>query len=248
MGAFFGSESEEEEFIGFVRELESPGNTSDLESDITVSSVNTEDLSDFSVSNSESGEEEDEEWNLNPDPVVVNPFVANTGPVSNLTGYSAHDFFQLMFKEENFLRIAEETNRYPRQSMETKPDHTWRETKAEGIRAFFALNILLGIKQLPEVYSYWLKNPLLGVSEVQKIFSRNQYAKITQYLHVNDKRNEVPRSHANHDKLFKVCPLLDSVVDATKSEYWLTQNVAVDEAMIPFKGRLLLKQYMPLKP
>ena len=153
-----------------------------------------------------------------------------------------------MFKEENFHRIAEETNRYARQSMETKPDRTWRETDAEEICAYFALNILFGIKQLPEVYSYWSKNPLLGVPEVQKIFPRNRYAKISQYLHVNDKRKELPRGHANHDKLFKVGPLLDSVVDAIKSEYRPTKNVAVDEAMIPFKGRLSLKQYVPLKP
>ena len=248
MASFFESESEEEESIGFVQERESPRNTSDLESDITVSSVNTEDLSDFSVSNSESGEEGDEEWNSNPDPVVVTPFEANTGPVSDLTGYSAYDCFKLMFKEENFHRIAEETKRYARQSMETKPDRTWRETDAEELCAYFALNILFGIKQLPEVYSYWSKNPLLGVPEVQKIFPRNRYAKISRYLHVNDKRKELPRGHANHDKLFKVRPLLDSVVDAIKSEYRPTKNVAVDEAMIPFKGRLSLKQYMPLKP
>ena len=95
MASFFESESEEEEFIGFVQERESPRNTSDLESDITVSSVNTQDLSDFSVSNSESGKEGDEEWNSNPDPVVVTPFEANTGPVSDPTGYSAYDCFKI---------------------------------------------------------------------------------------------------------------------------------------------------------
>lgn len=102
--------------------------------------------------------------------------------------------------------------------------------------------------KLPEVYSHWSKKTLLEVPEVQKIFPRNRYLKISQYLHVNDKRKELPRGHANHDKLFKVRPLLDSVVDAIKSEYQPTQNVAVDEAMIPFKRGLLLKQYMLLKP
>ena len=83
---------------------------------------------------------------------------------------------------------------------------------------------------------------------MQKIFPRNRFAKISQYLHLNDKRRELPRGHANHDKLFKVRPLLDSVVEAIKSEYRPSKNVSIDEAMIPFKGRLSLKQYMPLKP
>ena len=52
----------------------------------------------------------------------------------------------------------------------------------------------------------------------------------------------------NYDKLFKVRPRLDSVVDVIKSKYRPTQNVAIDEAMIPFKGRLSLKQCMLLKP
>ena len=56
---------------------------------------------------------------------------------------------------------------------------------SEEVKAFFALNILFGIKQLPEVYSYWSRNQLLGVPEVEKIFPRNHFAKISQYLHLN---------------------------------------------------------------
>ena len=105
-----------------------------------------------------------------------------------------------MFKDSNFDKIAEETNRYVRQVMDTKPDPAWRET--EKVKAFFALNILFGIKQLPKVYSYCSKNQLLGVPKVQNIFLRNRFAKISQYL--NNKRRELPRGHTNHDKLFKV--------------------------------------------
>ena len=80
-----------------------------------------------------------------------------------------------MFKDSNFDKIAEETNRYARQAMETKPDPAWRETDAEEVKAFFALNILFGIKQLPEVYSYWSKNQLFGVPKVQKDFSEELF-------------------------------------------------------------------------
>ena len=153
-----------------------------------------------------------------------------------------------MFKEENFNRIAEETNGYARQMMAIKADPAWRETNADEIRAFFAVNIMFGIKQLPEVHSYWSKNPLLGVREIQKVFSRNRFKKVSQYLHVNDKNRELPRDDANHDKLYKVRPLLDFVVSSIRSECIPTKNLSIDEAMIPFKGRLGIKQYMPLKP
>ncbi|PFX20609.1 Peptide methionine sulfoxide reductase MsrB [Stylophora pistillata] len=168
MAAVVQSDSEEEEFLGFGQQLESSRNVSDSESDISVSSVNTEDLSDFELTDSETEEDGVVPWNTNRDPVEVNPFVQNTGPVTNVTGTSTLDFFKLMFKEENFDRIAEETNRYARQAMAIKADPEWRETNAVEIRAFFAVNIMFGIKQLPEIHSYWSKNPLLGVPEIQK--------------------------------------------------------------------------------
>lgn len=213
------SDSEEEEFLGFDVERESQRSNVESESDITALSVNTDDLSDFSVTRSESGEEANEQWNSIPDPVVVNPSVANTGIVRDVSRFSVLYYFRS--GKRNFHQIAEETNRYARQTMESNPDRSWYETDAEEICAYFALNIFFGIKQLPDIYSY---------------------------LHLNDKRKKLPRGHADHDKLFKVRPLLDSVVNAIKSEYAPTKNAAIDEPMIPFKGRLSVKQYMPLKP
>ena len=107
---------------------------------------------------------------------------------------------------------------------------------------------MFGIKQLPEVHSYWSKNPLHGVWEIQKVFSRNRFKKVSQYLPVNDKNRELPRGDANHDKLYKVRQLLDSVVSSIRSEYRPTKNLSIDKAMIPFKGRLGIKQHMSLKP
>ena len=45
---------------------------------------------------------------------------------------------------------------------------------------------------------------------MQKIFPRYRYAKISQYLHLNDKRKELPRVHADHNKLLKVCALFST--------------------------------------
>ena len=77
----------------------------------------------------------------------MNPFVANTDLVRDVPGYSTLNFFNSMFEDSNFDSIAEETNQYARQAMQTKLDPAWRETNAEEVKAFFALNILFGIKQ-----------------------------------------------------------------------------------------------------
>ena len=89
LAALFQSDSEEEEFLGFDQAEISwiNRNLSENESDISVSTVNTKDLSDIDSTDSET-EEEDKQWNTNPAPVQVNAFVENTGPVMDATGFS----------------------------------------------------------------------------------------------------------------------------------------------------------------
>ena len=58
----------------------------------------------------------------------------------------------------------------------------------------------------------------------------------------------MPREDANYDKLFKVRPLLDAITKQFCEVYNPAQNLSIDEAMIAFKGRLSIKQYMQQEP
>ena len=58
--------------------------------------------------------------------------------------------------------------------------------------------------------------------------------------------NENP--NPGHDKLFKVHPVLDHVVQGCKMEPRPQKDLSVDEVMVKFKGQLGMKQYMPMKP
>ncbi len=49
---------------------------------------------------------------------------------------------------------------------------------------------------------------------------------------------------ANQVLIFKVRKILDIVTFNFDMEYNLGESISVDEAMIPFKGRLSFKQYM----
>lgn len=108
--------------------------------------------------------------------------------------------------------------------------------------------MLFGIKQLPATLLYWSTDPLIGVTAIQKVMSRNRFDKLSQYLHVNNNVNQVPRENPAHHKLFKVRPILDRVVECCKTELRPSKNLSVDEAMVKFKGQLGMKQYMPMKP
>ena len=162
MAAASESEVEEDVFLGFDEEERETvaawrqerfeaRNQSDSESDISVSSVSTEDLSDF-----EEEEAEEETWNENSNSVEVSPFTEATGPTSGVAeDGTAIDFFYLMFPEELIEQIVAETNRHARECIATKPDREWYETTLDEMKAFIGLHVLFGIKRLPATRLYW---------------------------------------------------------------------------------------------
>ncbi len=65
---------------------------------------------------------------------------------------------------------------------------------------------------------------------------------------MNDNSKQVPYGHNGHDKIFKVRNLLNLLCPLFESEFQMHQSCTIDEAMIPFKGRLRFKQYTKYKP
>ena len=168
-----------------------------------------------------------------------------TGPTSGVAeDGTAIDFFHLRFPEKLIEQIVCETNRFARQCIAVKPDPEWFDTSLEEVKAFLGLQVFFGIKQLPAIRLYWSSDPLIEVPAIQKVMSKNRFDKLSKYFHLNNSANQVPA----HDKLFKVRPVLDRVVECCQTELRPGKNLSVDEAMVKFKGRLGKKQYMPMKP
>ena len=75
-----------------------------------------------------------------------------------------------------------------------------------------------------------------------KLFTRDRFSTLLSHIHL------VSRGEGEGDKLAKVRWLLDHITQRCLSLYSPSENLAVDEAMIPFKGRIGFKQYIPSKP
>lgn len=98
------------------------------------------------------------------------------------------------------------------------------------------------------MYDYWSQHPLLGVPGITSGMSRNRFRDILKNLHLNDNSKMPSSGQPNYDRLYKVRPLLESVRKNNQKAYTPTREVSVDEAMVLFKGRSSIKQYMPMKP
>ena len=152
--------------------------------------------------------------------------------------------FSLFFDDTLVDLIVEETNRYAEQTLQGTEE--WSTDAAE-IRAYMGFMILMGINHLPEIRDYWSTNEYLHYAPIADRISRDRFEQITRFLHFTD--DSLPsRGEEGFSRLQKVDPVINHLKDKFKSTYYPHCEVSIDEAMIPFKGRSSMKQYLPLKP
>lgn len=62
----------------------------------------------------------------------------------------------------------------------------------------------------------------------------NRFGFLLNHLHLNDNNNEPKKGHPNHDKLYKLRPIIDTINKKFK-ECWLPGKYqSIDESMLKF--------------
>ena len=79
------------------------------------------------------------------------------------------------------------------------------------------------------------------------VMSCKRFLQLRRYFHLTDNNLEVPAGQPGHDRLFKVCPVLTLLNRVNPALYKTGVDLSIDEAMVKYKGRSFLKQYLPKK-
>ena len=106
------------------------------------------------------------------------------------------------------------------------------------IKKVIGIILFMGIHKLPNRRLYW----------GNKTMTRNRFQKILAILHFNDNNSMVVQNSPDYNRMHKLQPLIDHLRNAFIESVTLETYMAVDEMMIPFKGRHSAKMYMPKKP
>ena len=153
-----------------------------------------------------------------------------------------------IFDNSLFQHVVDQTNLYVSQMPSRSACYGWYDTTVSEMKAFVGVLLLMGIHQLPSIADYWSTHKYLGIPTISAVFPANRFNHLLASIHFNDNSNAKPRGHPECDKLYKIRPVMKSILQKYLSLYNLHRDNSIDEAMVGFKGRSSLKQYMPNKP
>jgi hypothetical protein len=193
---------------------------------------------------SSSEEEEEKEqpadaWSAETRHVNVPPFEAPTGKQHGARqAESPLSFLQLFLPPGLLQHWADYTNDYAQQR---GAEREWRTTAAE-LYAFLGVHIYMGICPLPRWHMYW--SELYQQPFVAAAFPRWRFEQLLRYFHVAPP----PPAAAAREPLSRIRPLIQSLQQSFPRHYAPSRCLTLDEAMVAFKGRSPIKQYIPSKP
>ncbi|CAH2100932.1 unnamed protein product [Euphydryas editha] len=155
--------------------------------------------------------------------------------------------FRLLVDDNVFDLMVEQTNLYATQVIASNSGgrmNRWKPVNKEEMEKFLGTYLLTGIIRFPTLECYWKKDPIFYHPLLHHInMSYNRFVAILRCWHFVDNTAE---RDAN-DRLYKVQPVIDIVMRNCRKLLTPTDCVVVDESMVPFQGRLLIRQYNPNK-
>uniref|UniRef100_A0A6Q2ZH78 PiggyBac transposable element-derived protein domain-containing protein n=1 Tax=Esox lucius TaxID=8010 RepID=A0A6Q2ZH78_ESOLU len=149
-------------------------------------------------------------------------------------------YFDQFMDKSVFKHISHQSNLYA--VMKNGPE---LKTTPSEIEQFIGLHILMTVVRRPSYRMYWQTATRYG--PIATVMGRKQFDNMRTYIHMNDNTNVKQKGEPGYDPLFKVRPVLEKVrANCLKVEP--EENHSIDEQMIPFKGKIGMKQYIKNKP
>lgn len=180
---------------------------------------------------------------------AIDQFRLTPGPAINLPDSGrALDFFLLFFDNE----LIEQIVRFTNANAVVKGARNWQAVTSEEMKVFLAFLIISNdLVVVPRDEQYFLSTwntKIFHTSNIRNLFSsRKRLFQLKKYIYFVDPRHVLTEDERK-DHLFKIRNVSSSVINKCRTLFNCGREVSVDEAMIPFKGRLSIKVRMPDKP
>jgi hypothetical protein len=158
------------------------------------------------------------------------------------------NFFELLFDEKLIDLIVKKTNKYQAHSNEDKVYNAnphqakWIPTNNFKIYTLLATIMLTLVTRKNKIYDYWSADPMIATPMFGQLISRDRFLSLLRYLYFNDNSNQI-----DDDKLHKIKPVIDELRKKIKLLVHPYKDLCIDESLMPWKGRVIFKQYILTK-
>ena len=165
-----------------------------------------------------------------------------TGPSMIPNDPTPLQLWKLFVTDDLLALLCHGTNEYA----ELKGFVEWNKVDNSEMLKFLGILMYMGLVNLPVTDYYWSKSPLYYTPLVRTIFSRQRFRELSQAWHFRD-ISEEKLEEDEFNKLWKVQLVLDSLNQSFQRHFKPGQSLVIDESLIPWRGRLAIKQYIPSK-
>lgn len=169
------------------------------------------------------------------------------GKVLLLDAKTPLQIFHSLFTPEMIEKIALHTNEridlYLKSHRGRGKSSAYKKTSSREMQIFLAIIIIMGVNKLPDLHSYWSKMEGLGNSLIKRLMSRDRFCFLHSRLYM-----ESPAKPPNASKTYYLEKIVQDLLKNFRESYGDSAHQSIDEAMVAFKGRSAMKQYMPAKP
>jgi len=125
--------------------------------------------------------------------------------------------------------------------------NNWSDVTVSELRVFVAIILYQGTVQKAQLDMYWTRSLLLSTPYVKLMMSRDRFNLLLRCLHFVDNSTLQTFETPAERSFQKIKLFFDYIIGRFSSVYHPEKDIAVDESLMLWKGRLQMKQYIPLK-
>lgn len=118
----------------------------------------------------------------------------------------------------------------------------WVPTDFEEFYLFLTTFMLMPRMKKFRIKDYWSTDYLISTPVFGDIMPRDRFLLLLKFLHFNDNTHQ-----PEGDRLYKLKPIVEDLKQKFQRTFVPFQNLCIDEVLVPYKGRISFKQYIPSK-
>ncbi|GFO04045.1 PiggyBac transposable element-derived protein 4-like [Plakobranchus ocellatus] len=182
------------------------------------------------------------------------PFVGRTGLLVDVGGDTLLDYFSLMVDDGMITNLVEETNRYAGQTLRGKTlsprsrFQQWMEVTVGEMWAFLGLIVAMGLIVIENMAEYWSLHDIYRLPFFSSVMVKDRFLLILSFFHVADNERQAPKDDPGYDPIYKIRTWVEALNRNFGRTFSPRKNIAIDEAMVAWRGPLSFRVYNPDKP